>query len=100
MFKMWSQDFDWSWHLIRPIAEAIYGGGEFNEIYRAAKRMSLGDKESWYREWLHLAEEIDGLGGQAPLGDTFVAKPLTERPFRTVAERTREMPAQTRAVPQ
>jgi dienelactone hydrolase len=65
MFKMWSSDFDWSWHLIRPIAEGIYGGGEFNEIYRAAERMTLGDKESWYREWLRLAEDIDGRGAQA-----------------------------------
>ncbi|HEY7363017.1 MAG TPA: alpha/beta hydrolase [Methylomirabilota bacterium] len=65
MFTMWPQDFDWSWHLIRPIAEGIYGGGEFNEIYRAAERMTLGDRESWYREWLRLAEEIDGRGGQA-----------------------------------
>jgi dipeptidyl aminopeptidase/acylaminoacyl peptidase len=65
MFKMWPQDFDWSWHLIRPIAEGIYGGGEFNEIHRAAERMTFGDKESWYREWLRLAEEIEALGRQA-----------------------------------
>jgi fermentation-respiration switch protein FrsA (DUF1100 family) len=65
MFKMWPEDFDWSWHLLRPIAEGIYGGGEFNEIHRAAERMKLGDKESWYREWLALAEQIDRLGQEA-----------------------------------
>jgi fermentation-respiration switch protein FrsA (DUF1100 family) len=65
MFKMWPLEFDWSWHLLRPIAEGIYGGGEFNEIYRAAERMTVGDTESWYREWLHLAERIDDLGRQA-----------------------------------
>jgi dienelactone hydrolase len=65
MFTMWPQDHDWSWHLVRPIAEAIYGGGEFNEIYRAAERMPAGDTEAWYREWARLAEQIEGLGRQA-----------------------------------
>jgi dienelactone hydrolase len=75
MFTMWPRDFDWSWHLLRPIAEGIYGGGEFNEIYRAAARMTLGDKESWYREWLSLAEQIDALGRQADgAGHTITAR--------------------------
>src|SRR5262245_38921951 len=65
MFKMWQQDSDWSWHLIRPIADGIFGGGEFNEMHRAPERMTMGDKESWYHEWLRLAEEIDARGGQA-----------------------------------
>lgn len=65
MFTLWPEDHDWSWHLIRPIAEAIYGGGEFNEIYRAAERMKPGDAEGWYREWSRLAQQIEAMGKEA-----------------------------------
>jgi hypothetical protein len=39
VFLMWPADQDASWHLLRPLAEAIYGGGQSNETYRAAERM-------------------------------------------------------------
>ncbi len=58
MFTMWPEHHDWSWHLARPIAEAIDGGGEFNEIYRAALRMKPGDPEDWRREWSRLADAV------------------------------------------
>lgn len=65
MFTMWPENQDASWHLLRPIAEAIHGGGEFNEIYRAAERMRPGDHESWYREWSRLADAVEQLGREA-----------------------------------
>ncbi|HYB71934.1 MAG TPA: prolyl oligopeptidase family serine peptidase [Candidatus Sulfotelmatobacter sp.] len=65
MFKLWPENFDWSWHLARPIAEAIYGGGEFHEIHRAAERITPGDTESWYGEWDRVAHHVEALGREA-----------------------------------
>jgi dienelactone hydrolase len=75
VFRMWPHDQDASWHLLRPIAEAIYGGGEFNEIYRAAERMKPGSHEDWYLEWSRLANEVEQLGRQAEeRGHTITAR--------------------------
>jgi dienelactone hydrolase len=65
MFTYWPEDWDASWHLLRPIAEAIYGGGEFNEIVRAAERMKPRDHEDWFREWTRLANEVQQLAEDA-----------------------------------
>ena len=65
MFRMWPEDQDASWHVLRPIAEGIHGGGEFNEIYRAAERMQPGDHESWHEEWMRLAGAVEQLGRKA-----------------------------------
>lgn len=65
MFKYWPDSFDLSWHLLRPIAAAIYGGGEFNECFRTAERIKPGDNESWHREWYATAEHVHGLAKAA-----------------------------------
>lgn len=65
MFRFWPGNFDWSWNLLRPIAAGIYGGGEFNECFRAAERIKVNDKESWHREWHLLAEHVYGLARAA-----------------------------------
>lgn len=68
MFKFWPEDEDWSWHLLRPMAEAMYGGGEAQECLRAAARIRLGDKESWHAEWKALADQVAQLGEDALAG--------------------------------
>ncbi|MEE8109692.1 MAG: alpha/beta hydrolase [bacterium] len=62
MFKFWPENDDWSWHLLRPMAEAIYGGGEAQECLRTAARIKVGDHESWHVEWNSLADEVARLG--------------------------------------
>lgn len=65
MFEFWRDDFNWSWHLLRPIEAAVLGGGEFNECYRTAERIKLGDTESWHTEWKRTADHVKGLGERA-----------------------------------
>jgi len=65
MFLYWPDNFNWSWHLLRPIAASVYGGGEFNECYNTAQRMKVGDPESWHTEWLRTADHVRGLAERA-----------------------------------
>lgn len=65
MFTYWPDNKDWSWHLLRPIAESIYGGGEFNECIRAAERIRPGAIEGWFSEWFALAQSVEALGEEA-----------------------------------
>ena len=65
MFRYWPENFDWSWNLLRPIAAGVYGGGEFNECYRTAERITAGDKESWHTEWHRTAEHVRRLAEAA-----------------------------------
>ena len=65
MFKFWPENEDWSWHLLRTMAEANYGGGEAQECLRTAGRIKVGDKESWHVEWKTQADYVAELGKEA-----------------------------------
>ena len=58
VFMFWPESDDWSWHFLRPMAEAVYGGGEAQECLRAAARITPGDRESWHVEWKALADQV------------------------------------------
>ena len=45
-----------SYQFRRGLGESQEGGGTVSEIFQAASRMIPGDKDSWHREWLHIAE--------------------------------------------
>jgi len=45
-----------SYQFRRGLGESQEGGGSVSEIFQAASRMIPGDKESWHREWLRIAE--------------------------------------------
>jgi pimeloyl-ACP methyl ester carboxylesterase len=45
-----------SYQLRRGLGETQEGGGAVSEVFQAASRMVPGDKESWHREWLAIAE--------------------------------------------
>jgi dipeptidyl aminopeptidase/acylaminoacyl peptidase len=40
----------------RALGETQEGGGAISECFQAASRMIPGDKESWHREWLRVAD--------------------------------------------
>ena len=40
----------------RGLGETQEGGGTVSECFQAASRMILGDKESWHREWMRVAD--------------------------------------------
>lgn len=65
MFEFWPEHRDLSWHLLRPLAEAIDGGGECQEILRVAGRIRPRDAESWYAAWQAVAAAVEQLGGES-----------------------------------
>lgn len=50
-------EYPWlSYQFRRGLGETQEGGGAISEVFLAASRMIPGDKESWHREWLAIAE--------------------------------------------
>jgi dienelactone hydrolase len=45
-----------SYQFRRALGESQEGGGSVSESFQAASRMVPGDKESWHREWLTVAD--------------------------------------------
>lgn len=45
-----------SYQFRRVLGETQEGGGAVSECFQAAARMIPGDEESWYREWLRVAD--------------------------------------------
>ena len=45
-----------SYQFRRGLGETQEGGGSVSEIFQAGSRMVPGDKESWYAEWLRIAD--------------------------------------------
>lgn len=54
-----------SYQFRRALGETQEGGGAISECFQVASRMVPGDKESWHREWLRVAERNHKRGGDA-----------------------------------
>lgn len=54
-----------SYQFRRALGETQEGGGAISECFQAASRMIPGDKESWHREWMVVAERNDLRGDQS-----------------------------------
>lgn len=52
----WPEHPWFSYQFRRGLGETQLGGGTVSEVFQAASRMIPGDRESWHREWLRLAE--------------------------------------------
>jgi dienelactone hydrolase len=52
----WPQHPWMSYQFRRALGETSEGGGTVSECFRAASRMIPGDKESWHREWMAVAD--------------------------------------------
>lgn len=61
----WHDDFWMSYQLRRGLGETQEGGGAISEIFQAASKIAPNDFESWYREWMHIAERNNLRGDQA-----------------------------------
>ena len=46
----------------RGLGETQEGGGTVSECFQAASRMIPGDKESWHREWMRVADRNEARG--------------------------------------
>lgn len=75
MFQYWPDHKVWSYAIMRLIAQAAYGGGDFNEIHRAAERMKTGDWDQWHDGWRALGVEVEAYGdAELAAGHTVTAR--------------------------
>jgi len=59
-------DHPWlTYQFRRGLGETQEGGGAVSECFQAASRMVPGDKESWHKEWLTVAERNEVRGDAA-----------------------------------
>ena len=65
MFEFFEPTNPFAAQTLRLVAEAQQGGGDVFDIARCAKRIDLGDKEGWEREWLKLAAQTEANGEAA-----------------------------------
>src|ERR1043166_3075052 len=59
MFDFFTPTHPFGGQTLRLVAQAQEGGGDVFDIARTCNRIQLGDKGSWEREWLHLAQTIE-----------------------------------------
>jgi len=59
MFDFLFPNHPFGGHTLRLVAQAQQGGGDIFDIARAMKNVEAGDKDSWEREWLALAERTE-----------------------------------------
>lgn len=59
MLELFPAQPEWSVQTLRLIAEGLYGGADVNECYDVSRRITVGDPESWKREWQALAETVE-----------------------------------------
>ena len=55
---MFDTDEAFSFETLRAVGYSVYGGADIGEVMATAARITPGDWESWYREWLALADRI------------------------------------------
>lgn len=55
-WEQWPDLPMWSYQFRRGLGETQEGGGAVSETFQAASRMTPGDDESWYREYMRIAD--------------------------------------------
>jgi pimeloyl-ACP methyl ester carboxylesterase len=55
-WQHWPDHPWWSYQFRRGLGETQHGGGAVSEAFLAASRMIPGDDESWYKEWMVVAQ--------------------------------------------
>jgi dienelactone hydrolase len=61
----WPEEPWFSYQFRRALGETQEGGGAISECFQVASRITPGDKESWHREWLVVAERNRDRGDRA-----------------------------------
>ena len=44
--------------LLRTISYTAFGGADISECFETARRITEGDRDSWYTEWLKTADRV------------------------------------------
>ena len=55
-WEQWPDLPMWSYQFRRGLGETQEGGGAVSETFQAASRMTPGDDESWYREYMRIGD--------------------------------------------
>lgn len=58
-FTFWPDNFNWSFQLLRLIAMAPVGGGDFTEVFHAVRDVKSGDEQAWYQALSALAGRLE-----------------------------------------
>ncbi|QDA62363.1 alpha/beta hydrolase family protein [Hymenobacter jejuensis] len=58
MWHYFPEHYMFSYQLVRILAQAHFGGGEFNECLEAASRITPGDFESFYQSWNQTGDTV------------------------------------------
>ncbi|GGX14318.1 hypothetical dipeptidyl aminopeptidase/ acylaminoacyl-peptidase related protein [Pigmentiphaga litoralis] len=61
----WPEDFWFSYQFRRGLGETQEGGGAVSEVFQAGSKIIPGDRESWFKEWTHIADRNDRRGDEA-----------------------------------
>ncbi len=64
-WQHWPDHPWWSYQFRRGLGETQEGAGAVSEAFLAASRMTPGDDESWYREWMAVAMRNHGRADKA-----------------------------------
>lgn len=59
------KDSEFSFELLRTIGESVYECSDIGECLATAHRITDGDFESWYSEWLDTAQRIEKIARQS-----------------------------------
>jgi len=62
---MFDTDEAFSFETLRAVGYTAYGGADIGEVMVTAARITPGDVESWYREWLALADRIAAIADKS-----------------------------------
>ena len=69
MFTYWTDDTPearvFSFHLVWLFYEALQGGADTNELFRAVRKVRAGNHEDWYTAFLALGEEVEAIATAA-----------------------------------
>jgi len=65
MWQYWPEHYNWSYQVVRILSQSQYGGGEVHEVLDTCSRITPGNRDSFYREWMHTANRTLALANQA-----------------------------------
>ncbi|WP_240421311.1 alpha/beta hydrolase family protein [Paenibacillus periandrae] len=65
MFHYWPDNYMWSYQVIRIMSQCQYGGGDINEVLDTCSRITLGDYDSFHKEWMNTGNRMIAVANEA-----------------------------------
>lgn len=67
-FAMWPDNLEWSFQFVRVVSQAVVGGGDFTEVFHAARTIEPRSADSWYDAFHGLAADLEAKAEEAAKG--------------------------------